>query len=328
MLQSKQEIAIGAGPIFFQPVDYFGRQFNDGFGGILQGKFPGLLFLSTQTFGSFTVFLDSAFLFSTQSLSDRPTGSMATFSLTAGPGLLYPLHPYFQPAASLQAGLFYNRLTLGARGEVYHAYNPALRLQAGFHSAITATIFIESRVALPFYYLGERILAGPEIALTINYLLRPDGGFVSRAEKHFLDGKRLYEAGKLAEADEEFLSALKYDQTHAGALNYRRLIVAQEHLIRARAARNRQETWSALANYQQAATQLSHAEQELREYRVTLAAAVPSMVAEAIGHYEAKRYAQCERLMEQALLIQPDNEQARIYLPRARNRRQALQKLQ
>ncbi|MFZ5629170.1 MAG: hypothetical protein ACOY5B_08565 [Spirochaetota bacterium] len=328
MLQSKQEIAIGAGPIFFQPVDYFGRQFNGGFGGILQAKFPGLLFLNTQPFGAFTVFLDSAFLFSTQSLADRSTGSMTTFSLTAGPGLLYPLHPLFQPVASLQAGLFYNRLTLGARDEVYHAYNPALRLQAGFHSVITGSLFLESRVALPFYYLGERNLAGPEIALTVNYLLRPGEIIMTRSDKHFLEGKRLYEAGKLAEADVEFSSALKSDSAHPGALNYRRMIGAQEQLVRARAARERQETWSALANYQQAAAHLSQAEQELREYRATLAATVPAMVTEAIAHYEARRYAECERLMEHTLLIQPDNEQARIYLPRARSRRQALEKLQ
>lgn len=237
MLLSRHEIAIGAGPIYFQPISYFGQQFNGGFGGILQAKLPGLLFVSVQPFRSFTLFLDAAFLFSTQSLADRSSGSMTTFSLTAGPGLLYPLHPLFQPAASFQAGLFYNRLTLGARDEVYHAYNPAVRAQAGFHSAITSSLFLETRVALPFYYLGERNLAGPEVALTVNYLLKPAEIIMTRADKHFLEGKRLYEAGQFTEADAEFTSALKSDSAHAGALNYRRMIAAHGHLARARAGR-------------------------------------------------------------------------------------------
>jgi tetratricopeptide (TPR) repeat protein len=203
-----------------------------------------------------------------------------------------------------------------------------VRAQAGFHSAITSSLFLETRVALPFYYLGERNLAGPEVALTVNYLLKPAEIIMTRADKHFLEGKRLYEAGQFTEADAEFTSALKSDSAHAGALNYRRMIAAHGHLARARASREKQETWSALANYQQAATYLSQAEQELREYRATLATGVPAMVTEGIGHYEARRYAECERLMEHVLLIQPDNEQARIYLPRARSRRQALQKLQ
>lgn len=327
-LESRHEISLGAGPVYFQPLGYFGEQFNGGFGGLLQVKIPGTVFLSSQPFAPFTLFLDSAFLFSSQSLAARSTGSISTLSLTAGPGLLYHLHYLFQPVMSVHLGFFYNQLTLASRGETYHAYNPAVRLQAGFHSHITDSLFIESRVALPFYYLGERNLLGPEFAVSANYLLKPAELIMTRADKHFLNGKKLYEEKKYAEADTEFAIALKSDAGHAGALNYRRMILAHEQLARARNAREKQEIWNALAQYQQAALALSEAEQELREYRATLVANVPTMVTEGIAHYEARRYADCERAMEHVLLIQPENEQARIYLPRARSRRQALEKLQ
>jgi len=325
--ESRHEISLGAGPVYFQPVGYFGEQFNGGFGGLLQVKIPGTVFWAAQPFAPFTLFLDSGFVFSSQSLAERSTGSLSTFSLTAGPGLLYYLHSLFQPVMSAQLGFFYNRLTLASRGETYHAYNPAVRLQAGFHSHITDSLFVESRVALPFYYLGERNLLGPEFAVSVNYLLKPAELIMTRADKHFLSGKKFYEEKKYAEADIEFAAALKSDPSHAGALNYRRLILAHDQLSRARNAREKQETWNALAQYQQAAVFLSEAEKELREYRATLMTTVPAMVSDGIAHYEARRYAECEHIMEHVLLVQPENEQARIYLPRARSRRQALEKL-
>ncbi len=326
--ESRHELSVGAGPVYFHPVGYFGEEFNGGFGGLLQVKIPGTVLLSAQPLSPFIVFLDSAFLFSSQSLAERSTGSLSTFSLTAGPGLLYHAHYLFQPVMSAQLGFFYNRLTLASRGETYHAYNPAIRLQIGFHSHITDALFVESRAALPFYYLGDRNLLGPEFAVSVNYLLKPAELIMTRADKHFLNGKKLYEEKKYAEADAEFAAALQSDNSHAGALNYRRMILAHEQLSRARKAREKQETWNALAQYQQAAVALSEAEQELREYRASLISNVPTMVAEGIAHYEARHYADCERTMEHVILIQPDNEQARIYLPRARSRRQALEKLQ
>ncbi len=327
-MQSRHEIGIGAGPVYFAPLAFFGDEFNGGFGATVQGKIPGSIFFQNQPLPPFTFFLDTGFIFTGQSLSSKSSGTMTTFSVTAGPGLLYPLHRYLQPVISVQAGLFYNRLTLGARGETYNAFNPAIRLHAGALTALTTTLFVESRVALPFYYLGEQNLYGPEYSVSVNYLLKPAEIIMTRAEKLFGEGKVLYEQKNFTDADAKFAEVLKNDAKHAGALNYRRQIQAHDQLSKARQLRDRQETWAALSQYQQAASVLSEVNEELKEYRSTMIATVPAMVQEGIRQYEEKLYADAERTMEHVLLIAPENEQAQIYLPRARSRRKAMEKLQ
>ena len=78
----------------------------------------------------------------------------------------------------------------------------------------------------------------------------------------------------------------------------------------------------------QASGELPELANELRELRLVLAANAAKLVKDGVAAYDEKRYADCEAAMEKVLLVNPEDETAKIYLPRARSRRKAMERLQ
>ena len=77
-----------------------------------------------------------------------------------------------------------------------------------------------------------------------------------------------------------------------------------------------------------AANDLPELNDEVRELRMALSGQLAKLVNGAVTAYDEKRFAECEAAMERVLLVSPENETAKIYLPRARSRRKAMERLQ
>ncbi len=328
ILRGKNSASAGFGAGLFQPAGYFGREFNSGVLLDLHGRLPATRFIDINIGAQFWLILDTTLQFSNQYLVSKGSANMITVSWTVGPGIVYGWHKFLQPMAILQFGAFYNRLSLPLRNEAHNAFNPAARLKIGFFTEITQAMFTEVSVGVPFYYLGSDNLYGAEISVAANYLLVPQQAVVLPADKAFAEGRNLYGTKNYDEADAKFVQALAHDASHAPSLKFRKMIRAQAIADKARAAKDANDLWSALQLFNTAQADLPELVEESREIRAALAPGINAILQDGIRAYDEKRYADSEHMMEKVLLVAPENEPAKIYLPRARSRRKAMERLQ
>jgi len=75
-------------------------------------------------------------------------------------------------------------------------------------------------------------------------------------------------------------------------------------------------------------TYLKECELKLLAQRKNLKPDVPAWEADGIKLYDEKNYKGCIELMERILLVDPENQSANIYLPRAIKRQKAIESLQ
>lgn len=328
ILRDKESATLGVGVSYFQPFGYFGEEFNPGIAAELNGRLPFSKFREVALSERTNLLLGANFRYANWNLKEKSTNAMVNLSLGIGPGIVYYLSHWFQPMAFVDVGIFYNRLALSERNTTYNAVNPFASVKAGFFTEISNQVFAEFSVSVPFYYLGQDNLSGTVLTFAMNYQSLPVIIADSPAEKLYLEGKRLYESRMYNAADDSFVKALEVDPNHSRAKQYRAKIAAQEKAEKARAALQIAENWLALNLMLEAANLLPELESEVAGIRQTLAEQIPKLVKEGIAAYEQKRYAQCELLMERVLLASPTDESAKIYLPRARSRRKALERLQ
>lgn len=327
-MQNKAAASAGVGAGLFKPFGYFGGEFSPGISVELNGRLPAARFVDWKIFPATSLLLGASFQFMNLNLASKTSSTMTNLALGIGPGLVYYFHRWFQPMVFLDAGIFYNRLSLASRNEAHNAVNPYARLKAGFFAEINPAVFMEASVAVPFYYLGSDNLTGVEAALAVNYQVVPTEIAESPADKIYLEGKRLYENKAYEAADGKFAEALAIDAKHERSLKYRGKIKAQATAEKARAAKLSGDLWGALPLMLSAANDLPELNDEVRELRMALSGQLAKLVNGAVTAYDEKRFAECEAAMERVLLVSPENETAKIYLPRARSRRKAMERLQ
>ncbi|MGL4369649.1 MAG: hypothetical protein ACRCUT_08255, partial [Spirochaetota bacterium] len=87
------------------------------------------------------------------------------------------------------------------------------------------------------------------------------------------------------------------------------------------------DSYAAISILEKIAPLMADAEKTLVQVRISLAGEVASLEKEGIAAYERKDYKNCIVIMKKVSVIDPENRTAKIYLPRARKRAEALEKL-
>lgn len=140
-------------------------------------------------------------------------------------------------------------------------------------------------------------------------------------------GKALLAEEKFDEAEQKFREILALKPGDKEARRQVDAARAMPLLREARAYREEGKGLSAIRSYEKAAAALEEARTELAEYRQQLKPTVPALSQSAVQAYDAAQYANAILMLEKVLAIDPDNETAKLYLPRARNRQRAVEKL-
>ncbi len=328
VLRDKASASAGIGAGLLKPFGYFGSEFSQGISVDINGRLPAARFVDWKILPATSLLLGASFQFMNMNLTSKTSSTMTNLALGVGPGIVYYFHPWFQPMAFFDAGVFYNRLSLASRNEAHNAVNPFFRLKAGFFAEINPSVVLEASLAMPFYYLGPDNLYGIEAAVAVNYQVVPTEIAESPADKIYMEGKQLYEYKSYEAADAKFAEALAIDAKHERSLKFRSRIKAQLMAQKARSLKMQGDIWAALPLMIQASSELPELADELRELRLMLAAYAAKLAKDGVVAYDGKRYADCEAAMEKVLLVNPDDETAKIYLPRARSRRKAMERLQ
>ncbi|HNV47702.1 MAG TPA: hypothetical protein PLE73_07965 [Spirochaetota bacterium] len=151
---------------------------------------------------------------------------------------------------------------------------------------------------------------------------------VSEAETAFAKGQREFKEGRFDEAKRSFAKTRSLDGSHAGAKQHLDTIERLERqYATARDLIAKHRFYEAIPVLDDIAAEYPAAREDLAKARAQLAGEIPTLARQGIAAYERQDYRTCIALMQRIILIDPKNETANIYLPRARKRLEALERL-
>jgi tetratricopeptide (TPR) repeat protein len=157
------------------------------------------------------------------------------------------------------------------------------------------------------------------------------GGALSpadEADRTFRKGQQQYQNGNPDEARRNFTKSLAADPRHREAtLALEELDRMEKQLSQARELMSKKRYYEAIPLLEKSAERLPAAREDLKNARAALAAEIPALEKRGIAAYEREDYRECIGIMNRVLLIDPRNSTAQIYLPRARKRHEALERL-
>jgi len=150
----------------------------------------------------------------------------------------------------------------------------------------------------------------------------------SAIESLYAGGVRDFNEGELARAKAGFKSILEMKADHMEARSYmEKIIETEDNYLRASELAEKKNYFAAIPFLARAEKHMKEARKDLADIRSRLAPLVPDMERRGVGAYDRNDYETCIDLMNKVQLIDPSNRTARIYLPRAIRRDEALKKL-
>lgn len=302
---------------------------------------PYLFGLFINSFVFSYVMLEADFLYGRYPIRDTRS-RVEEFSAGGSPLLYYTLYPPLQIFGGPFVRGSYLKLDARLSGREERTFKPVFGGTAGLLFPLGAGF--GGRVG---YEYSRMQLSGKTLALSgffaaISYNFdaaarrveekRPpaERGLlkIAEAEAEYNRGVRLFKEGKLAEARLNFERVLKIRPKHEGSVRYLALIrETVETYGKALSLVDEKRYYDAIPLLQKAAAYLPEASDKLKEIRQLLSGEIRKLAREGVALYEKKEYARCIAVMQRLLLIDPENRTAKIYLPRAKKRHEALKKL-
>lgn len=316
---------------YHQPVGYFDSYLSSGYG-------AGLIVLYPLPFFPLPVLAEMGLTYSRFEMDESPDSALDIYSLRAGGRLHHRFHRFFQPygGAHLRASVV--NFSADRTGEEETVFKPAVAVTAGlcFELALGFNLDIGVEYAsMPLS--GEAFQsAGLVAAVTFNYgafsrgpVSREDGYDSERSIRDLLDRARAALADKnTALAKAPLSRVLEIDAGHEEARDLKAKIEgAERSLGEARTLVESRKMVEAIPALADAALFMREAEVELGRVRNLLRRDIPTLESAGIACYEKKQYRDCINLMKKILLIDPDNQKAKLYLPRAERRHRAIETL-
>lgn len=322
-----------------------------GFGStILQGPFsdfykPGYevnlgFFIPT---GKFNIFMQPTFSFGSFPFRTDSASKMNHYDAGLPLGIYWQAFAGITPFIAAGPEFSYYRLSAASSGLASTAYRIKPMASAGLFVPVNYFSFITIGARYSYTQLSEETFGNVTLtaAFTLSYpawrrnteaveraLLEQSRQQQIRAETEdlMLTGQALMKDGAFDEAEQKFREVLRLKSDHAGARGQIDTVRAMPFLKEARELREEGKGVSAIRSYERA-SHLEEARKELAEYRAQLRNSLPALVKSATDAYNAGQYVNAIAIFEKVQAIDPENDTAKIYLPRARNRQKAIDRL-
>lgn len=148
------------------------------------------------------------------------------------------------------------------------------------------------------------------------------------ADEYFVKGEQDFKRGRFDAAKRNFTKALAADGAHRESKRFlERIAQIEGQLALARDLISKKRPFEAIPVLERIADVAPEARDELQKIRSQLTSMVASLERTGIAAYEREDYRACIAAMQTLILIDPKNATAAIYLPRARKRLEALERL-
>ncbi len=259
---------------------------------------------------------------------------MRYWSMNLGLLLYYPLLDFLQVYGGASFNGAYLDLDASRTRKSLHSFKPGLSAKAGFFVILPMGVRLRAGLDYDLVYLSGKPLNALQAYGGVSYNFNPDvrhsgvEPVEERVERLYSLGARELEKRNMDRAGDYLRQAVKLDPEHRESLKMLDTISkARKDFNNALKLLEQGRTYTSLVILKRTAKYTERADQCIREARKRLAGEIPYLQKRGIELYEQKQYLGCIRIMERLLVIDPDNATARIYLPRAKKRYEALQKL-
>ncbi len=211
---------------------------------------------------------------------------------------------------------------------IFYAMGPAIRINAGCdYSQIWLSdipfrsVSVHAGIAYNIFHLPteDKIRANRVEEKLTEY---------SKADALYSEGIKYFEQGNVFSAKEKFIEAIRLNRKHLESQSYLEKISEIEKDYRLGMEQiEKKNFFAAIPPLERAAKSMKQAREELNKTRMLLAPQISDLTKRAVRAYEMNDYKTCIELMTKAKLIDPKNKSASIYLPRAKQRLEAKEKL-
>ncbi len=276
------------------------------------------------------------FLFSRYAMRESSASCLDVYSLRGGFLYIRHLYRFFNPYAGALYQESLVRFTADRIGENDAALKPGAVVKAGFLSSFSYGIGSRIGAECGIMPISDRAFGALTVtaAVTFNYAaLAGEGSGEKNAiradiERLMRQAQADIEEKNSTAAKESFRRVLSLDDGHPGAREgLKRIEDAERYHARALSLSAKNQIYDAIALFEQASPVMIESERELSRLRGRLARELPALERRGIALYEKNEYGQCIAVMRKILLVDPENRTAKIYLPRAERRLQAIERL-
>jgi len=246
--------------------------------------------------------------------------------------LMYPADRYFQPFLTVSYSGSYLHIHAHNINRDDDTFKPGFSVKGGFCSYLKYGTGIRIGLEYSACPLSKKILGSLQttIGVTFNYhaYKNPEDHDYSINKTHnaaYNKAMELYDSKKLEEA-EKLLRTI--DPDFKDTKKYLYNIQEIKHIYSEALTEGRQKKYlTALALLEKITAKYDRAHETAGKYRKFMKHRVPRWEKHATKAYEIQDYATCISILQKIILIDPQNNTAKIYLSRARKRQQALDNL-
>lgn len=279
--------------------------------------------------------------YSSGSLIESPSSSFRKASLGLSSLYVFDVSNYINPYLGISINGSYVSLNANYRSKTETTIKPIGAVKAGIFTSLNQGL----GARLEINYSGTSLSSeyfqnmGLMVGVTYNYagyvraiqtkkarvMLESDDASGTKQQDEvsnlYSQGEEYYNASRLDNAQHAFEQVLKIKEDHKGALSYLKLIEARKKYNEAISKVAEKQYYPAITLLSQVSQLHPPAAYDLEQLRNRLSERIPPLTSEAIAAYEKRNYDITIVKMKQVLLIDPDNEQAQLYLPRAKQRK-------
>ena len=269
------------------------------------------------------------------SLDANSDSLLQQWDFNAGGMFSYPLLPFLLVDAGISFHAIYSDLDTENTGNHATAFRP------GVSATVGSMVYLGRGIGLfanADYMLST--LSGKKFktlsfygGITYNYSdYRNDVDNLQNADKKiklFEQGNNEFRRKNFYEAKRLFNELYGIDRNYPGLDYYMKRIEEVEQSYRSAESSIAQKNYiKAITFLESCSPYIKECELKLFQQRKNLKVNVPSWEREGIKLYDDKQYRECINVMEKILIVDPENRNANIYLPRAVKRNRAIESLQ
>ncbi len=302
-------------------------------------------FFSFSAINSFSQMLYGFFniAFSSHELSGSDGSQLYSVSLNMGPCFRASFLSGFGLYATPFARLEYLYLKAQKLDREENTVKPGFGGKAGLYVSLSSALIAQAGCDYSQIWLSgipfKRITLHAGIAYNIFHLPTQDKIKASRAEEKlaayskadalYAEGVKYFEQGDVFSAKDKFIETIHLNKNHLEAQSYLEKITEIEKDYRIGLEYiYKKNYFAAIPPLDRAAKSMNDARKELEKTRILLAPQLSDLEKRGIRAYEMNEYGTCIELMTKVKLIDPKNKTASMYLPRAKQRLAAKEKLE
>jgi hypothetical protein len=294
------------------------------------------LFFDYSIFNNNYLYLETDLSYTELSLENNSLSKLTFYSLGLGPVICVPVLRYIKPYAGLLATINYLDLNAVSTRKTERTVKAGLAAKAGLFIPVYKDISFNLGLKYSVNELSGEAFRNTTYFGGISYSYNFISG--EKAEKsikqieiddYYESGIKYFKTGDGIKSKEYFNKVISYDKDYKDVKNYLEIIIINEDKFdKAEKFASENRLFEALPLLIDAEKYLLSANKKLNEVRAQLREEENILVKNGIEAYNKEDYERCIFFMKRVQLINPENESAKIYLPRAVIRYNALRKLE